>query len=66
MDGVVEGQEEDAGEDEQTKEQFQQRIRELEGTLVEHWEYTVKDEDNHVPTIRVPAKPTEQNGLNIR
>ena len=61
--GEVSGQEQEAGKEQRTKEQFEDRVKELEHTLMEHWEYTVKDEENHVPILKVPAKPTEAEWL---
>lgn len=45
-----------AGDNQQSKEHFPQRVKELEDALMEHWEHNTKEKDEQVPTWRVPAK----------
>ena len=44
-------------------EELEQKVKELESTLVENWEYNGRDEENKVPTLKVPATPTEAEWL---
>ena len=56
--GVVSGQETQAG-----TEELKNKIKELEEVLMEHWEYNEHREGDSVPTLKVPANPTEKERL---
>ena len=61
--GMVMGQEEAAGKQNENVEELKERIKDLEDTLVEHWEYNNKEDDKKTPILKVPAKPTEQERM---
>ena len=56
--GVVAGQEMEAG-----TEEFKKKIKGLEEILMEHWEYNGDRDGDSVPTLKVPADPTEKERL---
>ena len=58
--GVVKGHDESAGSKEQTLEELDKRIQQLEDTAIEHWEYNANAGDGKAPTAKTPAKPTEE------
>ena len=51
-----------AGEDGKSMEELEQKVKDLEDVLVEGWEYNYDGEDP-VPTLKVPAKPSEKEWL---
>ena len=59
--GVVTGESEVAGDEKPTIEELEQKVKELESTLVENWEYNEKDCDNKVPILKVLAQEKRPN-----
>ena len=60
---VVSGQGGAAGSETETEEHLRERIRELENTLMDHWEYHENGSDGSIPVLKVPAKPTQKEWL---
>ena len=61
--GVVSGQGGAAGSEMETEEHLRERIRELESTLMDHWEYHENGNNSSIPVLKVPAKPTQKEWL---
>ena len=53
------GHEDEAGDKEENVEALKQKVRELENTLMDHWEYNTQSEGGHAPILKVPVKPTD-------
>ena len=49
-----------AGTEGKTVEELNEKIKDLEETLIEHWEYNANAGDGKTPIAKTPAKPTEE------
>lgn len=61
--GVDSGQDGEAGTKDESQEEFKRRVKELESSLIEHWEQHEGTERSLVPVLKVPAKPTQREWL---